>query len=95
MDLEPALADTIYLACNRAMVAENLAMVPAKEMKTYDELKDYNPRHTPERDLAWSDIFQHVAAWLMDREIIRRNKERNAPDRSPSNLPGGTYTADW
>lgn len=55
-------------------------MVPAKERKTYDELKRYIRKYNSEPDIAWTDAFPGASAWLADRDIARVQKEKNEPD---------------
>lgn len=78
--MESTIIDVVYLACNRGIVAEQLASVPAKERKDYEFLKHYTSKLAPEKDVAWSDAFEGAAAWLADRERQRLEHDKREAD---------------
>jgi hypothetical protein len=54
-------------------------MIPAKEQKSYAELKHFTYPVEPEIDIAWSDVFPNAVSWLAKRERDKKEKERKAP----------------
>jgi hypothetical protein len=76
------------MAC-RAAASASLAGIPSKEQPTYEDLDGYKSTHAPVPDIAYSDRYIELCAWLNDHEARRRQKDR---DEIPESQKGNSLS---
>lgn len=80
LEYDPIVVDFLHLICSRAIVSEQIKYIPAKEQPTREMLEGYIQCTDSEEDLAWSDMFVPLIAWLHDRENRKKKREKELPD---------------
>ena len=82
LESEQTLVEVVYLACCRSSVADAMASIPYAEHPSRESLEGYRQLYEPPEDLAWSELYPELCAWLSDREIRKKRKDVDAQSTS-------------